>query len=177
MHTATTCAAVPGRPPMRKPTSVRHPTVWHSLVHSQRPRSQVFAGGIFPRGSDLAINTVHSSVRLCITHAGSNQARARGGTRAQSMQKARCQSKTRCKSHRIARARSKTAPPAPRRRRAPHSLLRANNCALQLVAWRARLASSRARWKCCNKLKPCTPASSSSSREPEVQNRARPPQI
>ena len=48
---------------------------------------------------------------------------------------------------------------------------------LQLVAWCARLASPRARWKCCNKLKPCTPASSSSSREPEVQNRARPPQI
>ena len=61
----------------------------------------------------------------------------------------------------------KTAPPAPRRRRARHSLLRANNCALQLVAWRARLASPRARWKCCNKLKPCTPASSS-SRAPEA---------
>jgi hypothetical protein len=78
---------------------------------------------------------------------------------------------------RIARARSKT----PTQQR--DAVARATRCfvqtigRLQLVAWCARLASPRARWKCCNKLKPCTPASSSSSREPEVQNRARPPQI
>ena len=121
---------------------------WHILSHRIRSK---------------AITTVHCSVRPCITR-DALQSIALARRHARNLHaNACCGSKTRCKSHRIARPRSKTAPPAPRCRRARHSLLRANNCALQLVAWRARLAAPRARWKCCNKLTPCTPASSSSS--------------
>ena len=112
----------------------------------------------FPGGSDLAIITVHSSVRPCITHAGPNQSASARRHARTIHAKSTLPKQNSLQTARIARARSKTAPPAPRRRRARHSLLRANNCALQLVAWRARLASPRARWKCCNKLTPCTPS-------------------
>ena len=97
--------------------------------------------------------------------------RARDAARAQSACKCMLRQQNSLQTARIARARSKTAPPAPRRRHARHSQLRANNCALQLVAWRARLASPRARWKCCNK--PCTPASSSSSSRKLKHERSR----